>query len=405
MKDYKIYQIVLILAPFVFSFAFGLDIYIPIVPEMSKLFSTTPSLVQLTLSLFLFTTGAGQLVIGPLSDQYGRKAILYLSALFYAAGAVGCALSWHIYVLIAARLVSSLGACGLLVTSFALVRDLFSKEKSAEMYGFLNGAIGISPTFAPILGGYLAFYLGWQSIFLFLALIGILSLFITGRFIEETHPLERRVKVDCSIFKRYGELFSNRDFAAYSSLAGLAEGVFFCFFSISPFLIIDRLGVPLHSFGYYFAAFGAVIGLGGLASGKLIRRVGAATTIGTGIFLMFFGGAVMLSWHFLADLSLQGFLLPMVIACTGAIFVVGGAASGALEPFGVIAGTASAAFGAVEFALSALIGSLLMLFPATSTLPYATAIILIALASTLSFSLVYGKEVLQADIPLLQEEL
>lgn len=402
MKNYKMYQIVLLLTPFVFSFAFGLDIYIPIVPQMTEIFDTTPSLVQLTLSLFLFGTGAGQLLIGPLSDQYGRKPILYLSAACYAVGAAGCAFSPHIHALIVARIICSLGACGLLVTSFALVRDLYCKEKSAQMYGFLNGAIGISPTFAPILGGHLAFYLGWKAVFWFLGLLGMLSLLVTQQFIEETHPLEKRLNIDRKVFKRYGEVISNRTFIAYAALAGLAEGVFFGFFSTSPFIIIDLLGVPMHAFGYYFAAFGAAIGLGGLASGKLIAKIGVSATITLGIFLMLLGGVSMLWWYYWADLSLSGFLLPMVIACMGAIFVVGGAASGALEPFGAIAGTASAAFGAVEFGLSAVIGSLLMLFPATSTVPYGTAIVLMAVTSWLFFVLLLGKK--EGAIPSLGEE-
>ena len=381
MKNYKVYQLVLILAPFVFSFALGLDIYIPIIPQMTEIFDTTPALVQITLSLFLFTTGAGQLFIGPLSDQYGRKIVFYLSAICYALGSVGCALSSHIYWLILARLVSSFGACGMLVTSFALVRDLYSKDKSAQMYGFLNGAIGISPTFAPIIGGYLAYYLGWQAVFYFLAAIGLFALGVTRKFIQETHPVEKRVKLDGAVFKRYWKVLTHRQFITYSAIAGLAEGVFFGFFSTSPFIIINLLGIPTHEFGYYFAVFGAVIALGGLASGKLIQKWGVQPTIGIGIALMFVGGISMLAWHYMAEISLSSFLIPMVIACTGAIFLVGGSASAALEPFGNIAGTASAAFGAVEFAVSALIGSLLMLFPIDSTVPYGVSIVLMAIAA------------------------
>lgn len=387
MKNYKTPHLVLILTPFVFSFAFGLDIYIPIVPQMSEIFATSPAMVQLTLSLFLFMTGAGQLFIGPLSDQFGRKSIFYLASACFAIGSLGCAFSSHIALLIFCRVVSAVGACGMLVTSFALVRDLYSEEKSAKMYSFLNGAIGISPTFAPIIGGYLAVYLGWQSVFYFLTVIGLFSLFVTNRFIEETHPIEMRVKIDRAIFKRYLKIFTNRQFLIYSIIAGLAEGVFFCFFSVSPFVIIDLLGIPTQAFGYYFAIFGLVIGLGGFASGKIIELLGVSTTIAIGIALMLLGGLSMLTWYYLAALSLSGFLIPMVIACTGAIFLVGGSASAALEPFGMIAGTAAAAFGALEFGLSALIGALLMLFPVSSTVPYGIAIIFMGLASLSLFAL------------------
>ncbi len=378
MNKYKSLHLVLILTPFVFAFAFGLDIYIPIVPQMASLFNTTPAMIQLTLSLFLFTTGAGQLLIGPLADQFGRKKIFYISSLCFALGSLICALSPHITWLLIGRLVSSIGACGMLVTSFALVRDLYSSEDSAKMYSFLNGAIGISPTFAPILGGHLSLYFGWQSVFIFLCAIGVVSLLVTKLFITESHPKEKRVKIDHAVFRRYFDILCNRQFLIHAIIAGCAEAVFFCFFSISPFIIIDLHGIPTHEFGYYFAVFGLVIGLGGVLSGKMVEKFGIHSTLGLGILLMLIGGLSMLGWHNLAGPSLKGFLIPMAIACTGAIFLVGGSASAALEPFAPIAGTASAAFGSFEFGISAIVGTCLMLFPADSTVPYGISIVLMS---------------------------
>lgn len=377
MKNYKVYQLVLILAPFVFSFAFGLDIYIPIVPQMTVIFDTNHSLIQLTLSLFLFATGAGQLIIGPLSDQYGRKKIFYLSALFFAIGCLACALSTNIIFLLLSRLLSAFGACGLLVTSFALVRDMYSKEESAKIYSFLEGAIGISPTFAPIIGGYLAVFFGWQSVFIFLACLGMFSFCITKSFIKETHPRENRTPLDRTILRRYKNICKNSQFLSYSIISGLAEGVFFSFFSISPFIIIDLLGYPTENFGFYFAIFGLAVAISGFTSGKVIEKYGLHHTVVIGLSLMLVGGGMMMSWHFIEQLSLAGFLIPTAIACMGAMFLIGVSAAMALEPFGEIPGTASAALGAIEFGVASLTGSILMLFPVTSTLSYGVTILLL----------------------------
>jgi Bcr/CflA subfamily drug resistance transporter len=381
MKNYTPLQLVLILAPFVFSFAFGLDIYIPIVPQMIEIFQTTPFLIQLTLSLFLFVTGVGQLLIGPLSDQFGRKRILLLAAASYALGSLACAASTHIAMLLLARILCSLGACGLLVTSFALVRDLFSGEQSAKMFSFLHGSIGISPIFAPLIGGYLATFFGWRSIFIFLTLIGLFAMYISQTRIEETHHKNLRTKVNKDIFKRYWEIFSQRQFLIYALIAGLAESVFFCFFSISPFIIIDTLGVSTQNFGYYFATFGSVIAFGGLGAGKTIEKIGIQKTIFLGISLMLLGGVSMLGCVYFAQLSLSGFLIPMVFACTGAMFLLGSAAACALEPFGHIAGTASAAFGSLEFGIAAIIGSIVMSFSPYSTIPYGVSIVVMGVLS------------------------
>ena len=276
---------------------------------------------------------------------------------------------------------SALGACGMLVTAFALVRDLYAPDESARLYSFLNGAVGISPTFAPILGGYLAAYLGWQSVFIFLAVIALFAFLITAKFIRETVPREQRVTVDGKLLQRYIKIFTHRQLLTFSIISGLAEGVFFCFFSISPFIIIELHGVPTHEFGYYFALFGLVITLGGFASGKLIEKLGINGTLALGMALMFAGGVFMLLGHIYLPPSLAGFLIPMAIACMGAMFLVGGSAAKALEPFGATAGTASAAFGAIQFGLSSLAGSLLMLFPATSPFPYSVAILIMAAIS------------------------
>ena len=385
MRNYPVLKLVFILTPFVFSFAFGLDIYIPIIPQMTEVFNTTPAMIQLTMSLFLLTTGVGQLFIGPLADRYGRRMIFFWASSCFILGALICAMSNHIGVLIAARVFTSLGACGMFVGAFAVVRDLFSSNQSARMYSFLNGAIGISPTFAPILGGYLALYFGWQSVFYFLAGIGLLALFFSKQYIEETLEQEARVEIDRKIFRRYWTIFSHPQFRIFSTLTGVAEGVFFCFFSISPFIIINELGVPMHQFGYYFAVFGAVIAFAGLGSGKLIERMGISATLVLGICLMFVGGCAMLTCWYVAGLSLSGFLIPMVLACTGAMFLLGGSASRALEPFEAIAGTAAAAFGATQFAISAAIGFTLMLFPTDTTVPYGMFIIVSSLASVVLF--------------------
>lgn len=381
MKNYSVSQLILILCPFVFSFAFGLDIYIPVVPQMVDIFDTSQTLVQLTLSVFLFVTGVGQLLIGPLSDQYGRKFIFYASAAFYAVGSLGCAFAHHISFLIFARVISSIGACGMLVTALALIRDTFSGNQGAKMFSFLHGSVGISPIFAPIIGGYLATLFGWRSIFLFLGAIGCFALYISNRYIYETLPSDRRVKMDHSVYSRYIEIFTHRQFITHALIAGLAESVFFCFFSTSPFVIIELLNVPIQNFGYYFAIFGSVIALGGFGGGKIIEKFGVQSTMRLGIALMLAGGLAMLGWIYFGSLTLFGFLFPMVLACTGAMFLLGSSAACALEPFGHMAGTAAAAFGALEFGLAAFVGSILMYFPVTSTIPYGISILLMGLLS------------------------
>jgi len=117
-----------ILAPFVFSFAFGLDIYIPIVPEMQQVFHISQFMVQMTLSLFLMGTAIGQVLFGPLSDRFGRHRVAMFSSALFTLGALGCALSNDITFLLINRVICALGACGMFVIAFAIIRDLYSGD-------------------------------------------------------------------------------------------------------------------------------------------------------------------------------------------------------------------------------------------------------------------------------------
>lgn len=390
MKQHNKFILILILAPFVFSFAFGLDIYVPIVPEMQRVFHTTPFMVQLTLSLFLLINGIGQLLIGPLSDQFGRYKIITLSGVLFIIGSVLSALSVDIDMLIAARMLCALGACGLLVVAFAIVRDLYSGNESAYMYSFLNGAIGISPTFAPIIGGYLAVAFGWQAVFWFLAALGILVLLTTYFFISETLPHENRQRVGRNIFQRYWSVFRQRSFLVYATFAGFGITIFFSFFSVSSFIIINLLHVAVQHFGYYFAVFGLVILCGGFITGLVVVRIGINKTIFYGVILMLLGGVLMLLSDIYLGLHLATFLVTTAIACFGASFLAGAAAAGVMEPFPHMAGTAAAGLGAMQFIISSLIGTLLMHWPVTSSTSYAICIISVGIAALLLSFLLPG---------------
>lgn len=387
MTHYSTVQFIFILTPFAIAFAFGLDIYIPVVPQIAKVFNASASSVQLTLSLFLFATGLGQLFIGPFSDRFGRKAIFYASSITFAVGSLVATLSPSIAILILGRAISGFGAAGMLVAAYATVRDLFHGQDSARMYSFLSGAIGISPTFAPIIGSYLGFYFGWRSVFLLLTILGCVAFFNAYCFIAETATKSERIMLDRNFLNRYWHILRNREFFIHATLAGLAQGVLFGFLSLSPFVVIDHLGISPTHFGYIFAVFGGVLILSGVASGYVMKKVHTDVTILSGIVLMLLGGVSSLIAELIFTVSLAGFLLPMILTAGGSIFLFGSATSSALEPFAKTAGTASALLGAWQFVLASLIGSIVVLFPTTTTLPYNITIIIAICVAIILFRL------------------
>lgn len=375
---------ILLLTPLVVAFAIALDLYIPEVPEMVAILQTTPQMVQWTLSIFMIVCGAGQLFIGPISDEFGRRRTILGSICIFTLGSLACALAPNITLLILARALQGLGACGMSGGSFAVVRDTASGTSSAKMFSYLEGAIGASPLLAPTIGGYLIYSFGWRAPFYFLTVFGLLTLLLMIWKLEETHPPEHRIKFDLALFKRYKTLLLNHEFVAFSFGTAAAMACFFTFFSVSPYILIELLDVPMQHFGRYFGFIGLIYVISCFFSAKIVDYWGVTTTALTGTLLLIVSGMVMLVWYYGWGLSTMGLTLPLIFFGIGCAMAMGAGAAGALENFGHFAGAASAVLGASQFLISFAVGSLVMLFSVQSTLPLAfTLIIMGTIASTL----------------------
>ncbi len=374
--QYTPFKLVLLLAPLVFSFAIGQDIFIPEVPQLTQIFHTTPGLVQLTLSLFMLAVGIGQLIIGPLCDRFGRKSIVLLSIAFYTLTSLGAALANGISWLILMRIGQGIGACGMMVCAFAIVRDLTSGNAAAEIYSYLNGAIAISPLLAPIAGGYLDVHFAWRAPFFFLTASGILIFIVIALLLSETIKTKNQGASLSSTFADYLQVIKNRQFLTFTLMASGALSSFFTFFSVSPYILITLLQVPEIDFGYYFALIGTTFFIGSITAAKLNSRWGIhkVALLGSALFLA--SGLIMLLWTLFIGTTLWSFLLPTALAGISGAFIMGAGAGGAMEPFPDKAGTAAALLGASEFLLATLVGTIALQKPVTSNMPLAIVLTL-----------------------------
>lgn len=378
MWKYSPLKTILILGPMVFAFALAMDVYMPVLPEMRESLHTTQQMVQVTLSLFLVVTGVGQLFLGPLSDQLGRFRVILISSILFFIGSILCALSSTIEILIASRVVQGLGCCGLSVCAFAIIRDAYSGKTSSMIYSFINAIISISPIAGPLIGVQLAMHFQWQSAFIFLTGLAFISFLIVVIFVKESLPVERRKKMSWSVFARYLYVSKSLQFWAYSLTAVAGMSSFFILFSMTPY-IITHLGYPISEIYVVFGSAGLAFMLGSILSGAIVNKLGVYKTAIFGVGCIFFAGILSLAIYILHGLSLWGFFAPCFLATFGAAFTAGTGASGSLEPFYEIAGVAAALFGTMEFAISGVIGSIAMLFPATSSLPIAITMIILSI--------------------------
>jgi len=374
---------VFILAPIVFSFALALDTYMPVIPEMRQFFDTTPEMVQLTLSLFFLVTGFGQLILGPLSDQFGRYKVLLPSVSLFLVSSLLCANAANIHWLIVFRVLQGTGACGMSVSAFAIVRDAFHGKQSAMIYSFLNGMISISPILGPIIGILLTTIFPWHAVFYFLAILAAGILLVVIVFVRESSNPKNRVKLNLSLVHRYCSICRSSTFWMYTMPSISGVSAFFTLFSMTPY-IIEALNETRGKIGIFFGMAGASFLIGSVISGTIVHKIGVFKTTLYGTLLIFCSSPLLIVIYLINGLSLWGFFSPSLLATFGCALTTGSGASGALESFGKYPGTTAAMFGALELGGSAIIGSVATL--ALINTPYPLALTTL-ITSSLSFIL------------------
>lgn len=334
------------------------DLYLASLPSLVTIFGVAPSTVQLTLSLFVIGFGGAQLIVGPLSDRFGRRPTLLWGLILYLLASVLCSLAQSIELLIAGRFVQALGCCSAVVVARAIVRDAYAPEHGAAVIARAATWLSLAPVFGPILGSYLQVAFGWRAAFVALALFSTAVLGLAIARLPETNQHKNPQATDISgLLANYRIVLGAREFWAYALPGALSYGVIFSFISGSSFVLIKVLQVPTMWFGYCFAVGVSGYTLGTLLCRRLIPRFGAvaAFRIGTALSLtggVLFLGAVSLGF---AHWSLMLVAMFMGMGAHGINFPISQA--GAVSPFPKQAGTAAGLMGALSMVVAFAVGT------------------------------------------------
>lgn len=335
----------------------AMDIYIPSVPYLTEHLGTTSNGMQLTLSLFLLMYAVMQLIIGPMSDTYGRRGIAFWGVVIFIASSIIATFSQSLWFLLICRLFQAVGASIAYVVAFSMVRDEYSGGEAAKIYSYLNGMIAFSPLFGPAIGSYLEIKYGWESEFLFLAGLGVVAFVCLVFFLKETLPEERREVKQNSVWRDYLFIIKNKQFVLFSLIAGVAIGYLFTFFSLSPHILLVRLDVPIQKFGLYFAFMGISLLLGSSLGAYWVTRLGLRKTVLYGNVIAFLGGVLSVMWYLSAGQTIYSFVVPMLPIGIGGTVTLGACAAACLDPFAKLAGKATALLGFMQALVASLVGS------------------------------------------------
>jgi DHA1 family bicyclomycin/chloramphenicol resistance-like MFS transporter len=366
----------------------GITILTPSLPALVRAFDTDVARAQLTLSVYMVGIAAGQLIVGALSDRFGRRPVMLVGLSILTLGGVLAAFAPTIEALIAARLLQALGGCAGMALTRAMVRDVHAPDRAASMLGYVGMAMVIGPMFSPLIGGLLERGVGWWASMLFLALVAGSVLLAAYFVLPETNRAPSTRLDLTSLFANFAMIARSRDFLGYALSSALMSSCYFCFVGSAPYLVIDRMGLSPDVFGLWFLVIASGYSLGGFVAGRLSVRFGGRRMNLIGLSVGCLGAALFAVVNSLAPLSLPGLHLPVWIMGIGQGINMPNAASGAVSGFPRLAGAASGLMGCIHMTLGGLTILAIGVFAQGGVGPVIVGVVLAQGLAVLSYRLV-----------------
>lgn len=364
----------------------NIDMYLPAFPLIADNLNAHVSLVQLSLTTCLIGLAVGQLVVGPLSDTYGRRKPLIIATLLFALSSILCAVAPSIEWFITARFLQGFTAAAGVVISRAVVSDVFTGREMTKFFALLMVINSVAPMAAPIAGGgILALsFAGWETVFYFLALLGFLMVLIVVWRLKESLPVENRQPSSIgNSLKTMGSLFKTRPFVGYALVVGLIHGGSFAYVAGTPFVYQDLYGVSPQLFSLLFGINGIALITGSAIIGKFGDVVSERRLLQYAVVTATSATAVLLAMSII-----QGPLASLVISIFIYMIAVGMILTSsftlAMKGQGKRAGSASAIIGMLPLVIGSLVSPLVGIQGA-SALPMGAILFVTSLAGLIIF--------------------
>lgn len=329
---------------------FVTDFYLPVLPEMTGYFHTTPALASMSLTAGMIGLAAGQLFIGPLTDKYERKRILVGSMLLFVVASLLCIFSGDIFMFNAMRVLQGLAGAGGIVIAKSMSADMYTGRELASFMALLGAINGIAPVCAPVVGGLMAGVTSWTGVFAVILAVGLV-LMVCSMFLPETLQPANRIRK--SVIKVYGNLFRvfrNSRFTLSVMAEMACFFMFFAYIASSPFIMQQVYHLSPLGYSLCFGLNALMIGVGAAmatrfrSQGTCLRFGGLGMLAGT-LLLAFLLNTAMPLWivmlAYIYTLICFGLMQPPLTAI-------------ALDSERDNAGAASAIFGASGFVAGAL---------------------------------------------------
>ncbi len=384
MTKKRYYFLVVLLGALTTIAPFSIDMYLPGFTAIAKDLNTTVAEVALTLSGFFVGISLGQLLYGPLMDRFGRKRPLTIALVLYIIATLGCAVATTLDMLVAMRFIQAIGACAATVAANAMVRDLFPVEDNAKVFSMLMLILGVSPIIAPTAGSYITSTLGWQAVFIILAVITtIILITIYIALPESSKPDPGYSLKPAAIIRSYLAVFKDPIFYTYTFTGAVAFSGLFAFLSGSPYLYMELFKLSDREYGLAFALLAGGLILASQINRVLLKRYRTEQIITTALISMSITGILLIfttanGWITLPVMLLLQFIY---LSCLG--YILPNSSARAMSPFTKGAGSASALMGALQMGIGAGVSIVLSLIQNGTAMPMVIVMAVSALLALL----------------------
>lgn len=328
------------------------DLYLPAFPEMASDLGAPESMIQLTLTASMVGLALGQIVVGPMSDAWGRRVPLLVGVAAFTVASFACMLVPSAEALVVLRLLQGMAGAAGAVISRAVVRDFFDGDDVARFVSRLMLVVGLAPMAGPILGGQLLLFGSWRLLFGVLGVISLLSFVLVLLWLPESLPAERRrSQRPAALARTFAALLRDRAFVVPMAVLALVFGMLFVYVGTFSFVAQNELGASAQAYSVIFGINAVGLVAGTQVSALLIGRVDAQGRLSLGLYgsVLCAAGLALLSVTGVATLpALTGLLFVMMFGCGLVMPNATTLAITSQRP--EVAGTASALIGSVQFA-------------------------------------------------------
>ena len=332
----------------------SLYMLVPALPMLATTFGRDISVAQMTVSLFMVGLAFSQIIMGPLSDRFGRRPVLLGGLGLMVAASIGASFAANLPQLIAARFLFALGGASGMVMSRAIIRDLYSRDRISSMISLVIAVMMIAQMLSALVGGLIEVNFGWRAIFYVITVMSILvTLFIALALPETRRAVDRANGNGFRADLR--TLFTTRAFIGYVLCQVLASSLIFTFAGGGPYIVVTQMGRTSAEYGAWFATTGLAYLVGNLFGVRFAPRHSISNLIWFGLALQLAGAGLNVVWGVTGLNQMPQWLFPaQMIVMFGNAFVMANASAGAISVRPQAAGTASGVMGFLQMGFGSL---------------------------------------------------